>query len=188
MVKMENLPGQVKRKVPFNPKDIVLLDDLDWLHCFEKCENYGEHFNCPPFVLRPSEMRETIDCYSKASLLVLDGVMESDRRKMNNIMRETNLEMLRAEREERSAGYHRATVFFVYPCNMCGVCHASKVPGVDKDGNHEEAYAFCPKPHDTRPTLETCMDVFATVKNIGYGMKKYRHGEPYEMVSVLLLK
>lgn len=156
---------------PIPSKDIALMRDEE-LECVRRCYNYGLHFSCPPYAPLPSEVARRLETYSTALLVVFEG--RADRQT------ETNLAMLRIEGDAKDAGFSKASAFFVYPCRTCRECPPRVAVG-------NPVYE-CVKPQCMRPTVDTCIDVHKTLENAGVGLKAYNEGEPFDMMSILLLK
>jgi predicted metal-binding protein len=69
--------------------------------------------------------------------------------------RKVNSKLLELEREVFLSGYYKAFLLFMDSCNLCESC-----PGIKE---------LCENPKMSRPTPESmAMDVFATVRKIGY--------------------
>ena len=69
--------------------------------------------------------------------------------------REVNQELLKLERAVFLAGHERAFLLFMDSCELCSKC--------------EGARGDCKHPRSARPSPEAmAMDVFSTVKKIGY--------------------
>lgn len=161
--------GLVREEKLMPAKGISMLRDSDIGNCRHGCAEYGRHFSCPPYAPKPSEASRLVGTYSDAMLVVLEGRLDRQD--------ETNSAMSMLEYYARAHGFARARSFFVYPCTLCGGCPH------EPDGSGK-----CASPAYMRPTVDTFVDVFKTLQNAGVPFRRYADGEPFDMMSLVLLE
>lgn len=135
-----------------DPRKIVTAQ---WVRmkCEFGCPHYGTCAVCPPNAPSLAEAERFFSEYEQAVLLHFRGTMEEpeDRHQWT---RKINGGLLTLERKVFLAGYHKAFVLFIDPCNFCEEC----APTPDK----------CEYPQNARPSPEgLAVDVFATARDRG---------------------
>lgn len=123
------------------------------MKCEFGCHHFGKCAVCPPNVPSLADCARFFSEYERAVLLQFSGTMDKpeDRHQWT---REINGGLLNLERAVFLAGYYKAFVLFVDPCNFCEEC----VPGKD----------LCEHPRNARPSPEgLAVDVFATARRAG---------------------
>jgi predicted metal-binding protein len=136
-----------------DPQNIVVAQ---WVRmkCMFGCNEYGKTATCPPSVPIVSECERFFKEYSEAVIFHFDKVVDKPEDRFA-WTRKTNKKLLELEREIFLAGFQKAFLLFLDSCNFCKKC----------TGTREE----CKHPKSARPTPEALgVDVFATVKQIGY--------------------
>lgn len=153
---------KIFRKYGFDDFKWVKSSDFQlrqWVRmkCEFGCPSFGQKGTCPPNVPSVDECREFFEEYNTAVAFRIVQKMENsaDRGEWS---RKTNKTLLQVEREIFISGHHKAFLLFMDECRLCGTCA----------GSREECY----KPAEARPSAEALgVDVFSTVRNIGYPIK-----------------
>jgi predicted metal-binding protein len=135
-----------------DPKKIVTAR---WVRmkCEFGCPHFGKCAICPPNAPSLADCERFFSEYQRAVLLQFSGTVEKpeDRHQWT---RKINGRLLNLERAVFLAGWYKAFVLFVDPCNFCEEC----VPTRD----------LCEDPKTARPSPEgLAVDVFATARNAG---------------------
>lgn len=136
-----------------NPKSIVVSQ---WarMKCMFGCKNYGKCGTCPPNTPSVSECREFVQGYKTCVVFHFTKKVKKPEDRFA-WTRQVNSKLLKLEREAFLSGYYKTFLLFMDSCNLCIDC-----PGT----RH-----LCKHPKMARPTPESmAMDVFATVRKIGY--------------------
>jgi predicted metal-binding protein len=136
-----------------DPKRIVVAQ---WarMKCMFGCKNYGKCGTCPPNTPSVPECKEFFRGY-KACVVFHFGKRVAKPEDRFAWTREVNRKLLKLEREIFLLGFYKVFLLFMDSCNLCEEC-----PGVRQ---------LCKNPKMSRPTPESmAMDVFATVRKIGY--------------------
>ncbi len=136
-----------------NPKRIVVAQ---WarMKCTFGCKNYGKCGTCPPNTPSVPECRAFFGDYKTGVVFHFAHRVDKpgDRFAWT---RKVNSKLLELEREVFLSGFYKVFLLFMDSCNLCATC-----PGVRER---------CKHPKLSRPTPESmAMDVFATVRRIGY--------------------
>jgi predicted metal-binding protein len=136
-----------------HPKQIVVAQ---WarMKCVFGCKNYGKCGTCPPNTPSVAEIKEFVREYRTCVVFRFTKrvARPEDRFAWT---RQVNSKLLKLEREIFLSGYYKAFLLFMDSCNLCASC-----PGIRQ---------LCNNPKMSRPTPESmAMDVFATVRKIGY--------------------
>ena len=136
-----------------DPKNIVVAQ---WsrMKCMFGCKNYGKCGTCPPNTPSVPECEAFFQGYKMG---VVFRFTKRVKRPEDRFAwtRKVNLKLLKLEREVFLSGYYKAFLLFMDSCNLCASC-----PGIKQ---------LCKNPKMSRPTPESmAMDVFATVRKIGY--------------------
>jgi predicted metal-binding protein len=127
------------------------------MKCMYGCSTYGKNASCPPNVPTVEECRSFFREYSDAVIFHQSGCVP-EREARHRWTREVNLRLLDIERDVFVSGYPKAFLLFLDSCRICGDCR----------GRRSE----CNEPKSARPTPEGMgIDVFTTVKNIGYAIE-----------------
>ena len=136
-----------------NPRHIVVAQ---WtrMKCMFGCKNYGKCGTCPPNTPSVSESKEFVREYKICAVFRFTKKVKKPEDRFA-WTRQINSKLLKLEREVFLSGYYKAFLLFMDSCNLCEAC-----PGVRP---------LCENPKMARPTPESmAMDVFATVRKIGY--------------------
>lgn len=139
-----------------DPKEIVVAH---WVRmkCRYGCDEYGRTATCPPHVPSVEECRQFFREYSRAAVFHFEKTVAKpeDRHAWG---RETNLALLALEHAVFKAGFEKAFLLFMDSCNLCLECSGSP--------------ETCRKPKLARPGPDALgMDVFSTVRKLGYPIK-----------------
>jgi predicted metal-binding protein len=132
-----------------DPREIVLGQ---WVRmkCRFGCPHYGKEAACPPYAPSVEECQRFFGEYSEAAVLHFQKAVArpEDRHAWT---RTINRSLLQLERSVFLAGFAKAFVLFVDPCNLCESCAGTP--------------ADCRNKQDARPSPEAlAVDVFSTVK------------------------
>lgn len=171
------------------PVDIVRVSYWPGLKCQFGCARYGSKPHCPPAGPTPEKTRAVLKDYTRA--LLLEGEPPTDA---------FQRQVLKAEKEAFTAGYHKAFAYWAGSCAICEPC-ASGGPGAasgtaytpctgDGPGNSSAtgSAAACRNPRDARPSMEGAgIDVFETVRRAGFKLRPLREKDEYVKYFALLL-
>ena len=138
------------------PQDVVMAQ---WVRmkCRFGCPDYGKTGTCPPNVPSLPECEQFFLEYEEAVLFHFSKTVArpEDRHAWT---RSINKRLVALERAVFLAGYEKAFVLFVDPCNLCEPCAG---PPVD-----------CKIAHQARPAPEALgVDLFSTVRKCGYHLE-----------------
>ncbi len=136
-----------------DPKTIV-VEQWVRMKCLFGCKEYGKTATCPPNVPSIEESKNFFQEYTSALVIHFEKSVEQpeDRHAWT---RGINTHLLELERDVFISGFRKAFLLFMDSCTMCEGC----------PGKREK----CKEPEKARPTPEALgMDVFATVRQIGY--------------------
>jgi predicted metal-binding protein len=138
-----------------DPHEVVIAQ---WVRmkCRFGCKDYGKAAACPPYTLTLPECERFFGEYREGALLHFrkQVAKPGDRHAWT---RTVNSALLKLERAVFLAGYHKAFVIYVDPCNFCAECPDNP--------------ADCSNNQIARPSLEGLgVDVFATVRKAGLSL------------------
>ncbi len=136
-----------------DPKTIIVSQ---WVRmkCAYGCPSYGEKASCPPNTPTVEECKRFFAEYNSGLVFHFQKVAP-DPDKRHKWSARVNVGLAKVERDVFLAGYPKAFLLFMDSCEICAEC----VPG----------RADCKEPKLSRPSPESmAMDVFATVRQIGY--------------------
>ncbi len=136
----------------FEPRGVVVAE---WVRmkCRFGCRHYGKAAVCPPNLPTLPECERFLAEYREAVVLHFSKAVEhpDDRHAWT---RSINRKLLKLEHAVFLAGYEKAFVLYVDPCNLCDEC--------------VETPADCNNPMQARPSPEALgIDVFGTVRKCG---------------------
>ncbi len=136
-----------------DPKSIVVSQWVR-LKCQYGCPSYGRIASCPPNTPSVEECRRFFSEYSVGLVFHFQKVApERDARLVWSAR--TNVALTKVERDIFLAGNPKAFLLFMDSCHICAECQPSR--------------AECKEPKLSRPSPEgMAVDVFATVRNLGY--------------------
>ena len=135
------------------PDDIVVSQ---WVRmkCTFGCGEYGRNATCPPNVPTVAECERFFKEYSDAAVFHFEKKVDKPEDR-HDWSRKLNMKLSKMEREVFLSGYEKAFLLFMDSCCICKAC----------EGEREK----CKVPRSARPSPESmAMDVFSTVKKIGY--------------------
>jgi predicted metal-binding protein len=136
-----------------DPAEIVVAQ---WVRmkCMYGCGSYGRVASCPPNTPSVAECRRFFDEYRTAAVFHFEKTVAQPEAR-HAWSRETNQALLQLERAVFLAGYRKAFLLFMDSCHLCADCASAR-----------EA---CNNARHSRPSPEgMAMDVFATVRKLGY--------------------
>ena len=136
-----------------DPKRIVVAQ---WarMKCMFGCKNYGRCGTCPPNTPSVAECKDFFQGY-KTGVVFHFAKRVAKPEDRFAWTRKVNSRLLKLEREVFLSGYYKAFLLFMDSCHLCAEC-----PGIRQ---------LCKNPKMARPSPESmAMDVFATVRKIGY--------------------
>ncbi len=136
-----------------DPKRIVVAQ---WarMKCMFGCKNYGRCGTCPPNTPSVPECEAFFRGYKTGVIFHFTKKVArpEDRFAWTS---KVNSKLLKLEREVFLSGFYKAFLLFMDSCHLCAEC-----PGIRQ---------LCKNPKMARPSPESmAMDVFATVRKIGY--------------------
>ncbi len=132
------------------------IEVAQWVRmkCTYGCGSYGKKATCPPNAPSFEECRRFFQDYGTGVLFHFRKKLE-DPEKRDIYTRKINSGLLKVERDVFLSDYRKAFLFFMDECQLCEHC-----PGTLLE---------CRNPRMARPSPESfCVDVFATVKKLGY--------------------
>ena len=142
--------------------DPAQVEVAQWVRmkCAYGCGSYGRIASCPPNTPSLAECRQFFAEYSAAVVFHFEKTVAQPEAR-HAWSRETNLALLQLERAVFLAGYHKAFLLFMDSCHLCVDCASAR-----------EA---CVNARQSRPSPEgMAMDVFATVRKLGYPIEVLR--------------
>jgi predicted metal-binding protein len=157
-----------------NPKNIVVSQ---WVRmkCTFGCRLYGKGGACPPNVPSVPECKAFFDGYKSVVLFHFPKRVEKpeDRHAWT---KEVNSKLLKLEREVFLSGYYKTFLLFMDSCELCESCPGER--------------AKCLNPKQSRPSPESmAIDVFATVRKLGYPIKVLKdYSEEMNRYAFLLIE
>jgi len=132
------------------------IEIAEWVRmkCRYGCSYYGKSAASPPNNPSIAECRDLVASYEQAVVFRFSRVL-ADPEERHEWTRGINWSLHAAEREVFLAGYYKAFVLFVDPCNFCDECVSER--------------RECQHPKRSRPSPEGLgIDVFETVRRAGY--------------------
>ncbi|WXG46912.1 MAG: DUF2284 domain-containing protein [Candidatus Atabeyarchaeum deiterrae] len=143
-----------------DPKEIVVSQ---WVRmkCMFGCWEYGRNASCPPNTPSVSECEKFFQEYNEAAVFhfAKKVAKPEDRHAWS---KEVNLKLLELEKEVFLLGYRKAFLLVMDSCGLCEEC----------TGNRQT----CKQPKLSRPTSDAmAVDVFATVRSLGYPIEVLRN-------------
>ena len=154
------------------PQQIVISHWVQ-MKCRFGCGSYGKVASCPPNVPNIEQSRAFFAEYS--DVLILHFQQQVDAEQRHQWSRQINLDLLKLEREVFLAGYRKAFLLFMDNCAICADCAPTRVE--------------CKVPQKSRPSPEGMgMDVFATVRSVGYPIEVLSdYDQPMNRYAFLLV-
>jgi predicted metal-binding protein/ubiquinone/menaquinone biosynthesis C-methylase UbiE len=137
---------------------------VDWadLRCQFGCPHYGKKPHCPPHAPAPEKTRRVLQDFRTALLLEGEPPGGDFQRKV-----------LEVERLAFTAGFYKAFSFWAGSCQLCAQCTDNGV---------------CRQPEKGRPSMEgSGIDVFATVRQAGFGLRTLTDKNEHVKYYALLL-
>ena len=134
--------------------DGIVVAEWVRMKCRFGCGQYGKSAVCPPNLPSLPECERFFAEYSEVVIFHFRKAVgrPEDRHAWT---RAINDRLLKLERAVFLAGYEKAFVLFVDPCNLCDDCVATP--------------ADCRNPRNARPSPEALgVDVFSTVRKCGF--------------------
>jgi len=126
------------------------------LKCMFGCNEYGKNASCPPNTPLVAECERFFKEYSEAVVFHFEKIVDKPEDRFQ-WTKEVNLRLFALEREIFLVGYPKAFLLFMDSCYLCNDCQGLR--------------NRCKNPKSARPTPEAmAVDVFATVKQIGYSI------------------
>lgn len=157
-----------------NSADVVVSQ---WVRfkCMFGCNSYGKKSSCPPNVPSIDDCQKFFAEYKDIVVFQIARQFENpeDRSEWS---KETNLRLLKIEREVFLAGYQKAFLLFMDECRLCNACTGSKNECVNK--------------RQSRPGPEALgVDVFTTVRKCGFPIQVLKdYTEEMNRYSFLLVE
>lgn len=136
-----------------DPKKIVVSY---WVRmkCMYGCPEYGMNASCPPNTLPVTECEKFFQEYKEVVIFHFEKKFDQPEDRFA-WSKDTNLKLLKLEKEVFLSGYVKAFLLFMDTCEICQDC-----------GKERE---LCKHPKLSRPTPEgMAIDVFSTVKQLEY--------------------
>ncbi len=139
-----------------DPQQIIVSQWVR-LKCMFGCPEFGNSAVCPPNTPSVAECEKFFHEYKNAVIFRFEKQLEDPetRHKWSKTM---NMKLLKLEKIVFLEGYVKAFILPIDSCYLCEECTSNS-----KD---------CKHPKQSRPTPEgMAVDLFSTVKNIGYPIK-----------------
>jgi len=136
-----------------DPREVVVGQ---WVRmkCLYGCVEYGHNACCPPNAPPVEECERFFREYQEAVVFHFEKTVAKPEAR-HAWSRKINLALLELEREVFLAGFEKAFLVFMDSCSLCQDCAGIR--------------PACKKPKLARPTADAlAMDVYATVRNLGY--------------------
>lgn len=153
----------------------IIVSQWVRFRCMYGCSSYGKCGTCPPHVPSVEECKKMISEYKDAAVFHFTKKVEKpeDRKPWS---KEMILKLLKLEREVFSMGYYKT---FLVPFDNCGLCENCSGNRID-----------CKKPQKARPGADALgIDVFATVRNLGYPIQVLKeYDETMNRYAFLLIQ
>jgi predicted metal-binding protein len=153
------------------------IEVAEWVRwkCEYGCRAYGKHLTCPPYTPRPDETRKLIQCYEKALITRFKDVQPDKKVPPAHIhhylwdaILKMHTTMFELERHAFLSGFYKAFALCALPCSFCPDC----LPEREDFTLDLASKRFCEHQEKARPSMEGCgVDVFKTVKKVGYELK-----------------
>ncbi|TWH51929.1 DUF2284 domain-containing protein [Sporomusa sp. KB1] len=157
-----------------NAKDIVVAQ---WVRfrCMFGCSSYGKSCTCPPNVPTIEECKKMISEYNDVAVFHMEKQLEKPE-EIKSWIRDTTIKLLGLERDVFLSGYYKTFLISFGSCELCESC------GVNR--------AECKNPKMARLGADAMgIDVFSTVKNIGYPIHVLKdHSEAMNRYAFLLIE
>jgi predicted metal-binding protein len=142
-----------------NPQNIVVSQ---WVRmkCMFGCKDYGKNACCPPNTPPVDECKSFFCEYSEGVVFHFEKKLENPEER-HEWAKGINERLLSLEREVFLAGNPKAFLLFMDSCSACKNCAEERVE--------------CKNKRSARPPPEAmAVDVFSTVKRLGYPIKVLR--------------
>lgn len=157
-----------------NSKDIVVAQ---WVRfrCMYGCPSYGRCGTCPPNVPSIEECTKMISEYNDAAVFHFTKQVDKpeDRKPWS---KEMVLKLLKVEREVFLKGYYKTLLIPFDNCELCETCTGKRTD--------------CKNPKMARANADALgIDVFSTVRSIGYPIKVLKeYNETMNRYAFLLIE
>jgi predicted metal-binding protein len=157
-----------------DPQKIVVSQ---WVRmkCTFGCREYGKNACCPPNTPSVDECRSFFQEYANGVVFHFEKQLENpeDRHEWTKGI---SKKLLSLEREVFLAGNPKAFLLFMDSCNLCNTCGEERTK--------------CNNKRSARPTPEAmAIDVFSTVRQLGYPIKVLRnYSETMNRYAFLLIE
>jgi predicted metal-binding protein len=157
-----------------NAKDMVIAH---WVRfrCVFGCSSYGKSCMCPPNIPTIEECAKMLSEYNDVAVFHLEKQLASPE-EIKSWRRDINLKMVKLEKDVFLSGYYKTLVVTFASCDLCESCSGTR--------------SDCKNPQIARPTAEALgIDVYATVRNIGYPIQVLKdHSEAMNRYAFLLIE
>ncbi|KAH3758781.1 metal-binding protein [Pelomyxa schiedti] len=177
--------GAVRTKF-IDPSQDIVVSRWVRLKCQFGCPTYGKNACCPPNSVDIHETREILSEYSLGVILNFSASFEKpeERRPWSQALQG---ELLKLERAVFLAGFHKAFLFNLDECRICGTeCPAATA--TTGNGMHS-VREMCKCQKMARPSLEGMgVDVFTTVRKAGFDIHVLQdYSETMNRFAILLI-
>jgi predicted metal-binding protein len=145
------------------------------MKCTFGCPDFGRNASCPPNTPPVSECERFLREYEEA--VVFHFLKKVDKPEDRHAWtKKVNLSLLDLEREVFLSGHRKAFLLVMDSCSLCEQCAGDR--------------KACKQPRLSRPTPEAmAIDVFATVRQIGYPIEVLRnYSETMNRYAILLVE
>ncbi|WXG44437.1 MAG: DUF2284 domain-containing protein [Promethearchaeati archaeon SRVP18_Atabeyarchaeia-1] len=153
----------------------IIVSQWVRMKCTFGCPEYGRNASCPPNTPSVPECEKFFKEYKESVVFHFPKKVDKpeDRHAWT---KKVSLSLLELEREVFLSGYRKAFLLVMDSCGLCEEC----------TGNRQT----CKQPRLSRPTPEAlAVDVFATVRQIGYPIEVLRdYSETMNRYAIMLIE
>ena len=157
-----------------NPKEIVVSF---WVRmkCMYGCPNFGKHASCPPTTPSFAECQRFFQEYKDCAIFHFEKSFD-DPNDRHAWTKEVNSGLSKLEREVFLLGLEKTFLLYMDTCELCDGCTGLR--------------ETCKHPKKSRPPPEAlCVDVFSTVRKVGYPINVLKdYTETMNRYAFLLLE
>ena len=145
----------------------IVVKDWTLLKCQFGCDSYSKNWACPPSGDGPEVLRKALKDYRNALLVVGSTKNVAEQKRFMK-------DVLAFEKELFLANFYKAFALMPGPCPICKTCTRPKP---------------CRYPHRMRPEMAGMgVDLFATLKKLGIGMKVLTKPQEFKTYAIILLE
>ena len=151
------------------------IDVAQWVRvkCMYGCNDYGKRSACPPNVPSVDECKRFFCEYSR--VVVFHFKAKFDMEQLDHWCAGINHKLSKLENDVFLAGFHKAFALFVDRCSLCTDCASER--------------SECKNKRISRPCTEAfAVDVYGTVRKMGYPIQVIKENEEMNRYAILLIE